>query len=88
MGKRKFKLGEKVTVVGLPRISFAPGVKDELGTKKLFRRMLGKVYTVRGFDKYGNIELQPKRLSTIWIEPEFLKLRARKPNNQRSISSR
>jgi len=80
-GKRKFKLGEKVTVVGLPPISFAPGVKDELGTKKLFRSMLGKVYTVRGFDKYGNIELQPKRLNTVWIEPEFLKLRARKPTS-------
>jgi hypothetical protein len=62
---------------GIPKITFAPGVKDEMGTKKLFKSMLGKVYTVRGFDKYGLIELEPKRLSTVWIE-EFLKLRARK----------
>ena len=40
--------------------------------------MLGKVYTVRGFDKYGNVELQPNRLNTVWVEPEFLKLRAKK----------
>ena len=81
--KRKFRLGDKVRVVGIPKITFAPGVRDELGTKKLFKSMLGKVYTVRGFDKYGHIELAPKRLSTVWIEPEFLKLRTRKPKRQR-----
>jgi hypothetical protein len=40
--------------------------------------MLGRVYTVRGFDEIGNVELQPKRMNTVWIEPEFLRLRARK----------
>jgi hypothetical protein len=78
MGKRKFRLGEKVRVIGLPKITFSPGVKDELGTEKLFKSMLGRVYTVRGFDKYGHIELRPKRSSHVWIEPEFLKLRVRK----------
>jgi hypothetical protein len=51
-------------------------VKDELGTEKLFKSMLGKVYTVRGVDKYGNVELELQRLNTVWVEPEFLKLRA------------
>ncbi len=83
MAKRKFHLGDKVRVVGIPKMTFAPGVKDELGTEKLFKSMLGKVYTVRGFDKYGHIELAPKRLNTVWIEPEFLKLRARKPKSLR-----
>jgi hypothetical protein len=46
--------------------------------------MLGKVYTVRGFDKYGNVELEPKRLNTVWVEPEFLKLRARKINKPKT----
>jgi len=49
-----------------------------MGTKKLFKSMVGKVYTVRAFDEYGQVELRPKRLSYVWIEPEFLKLRARK----------
>jgi hypothetical protein len=75
---RKFGVGDEVKVIGLPRITFAPGVKDELGTVKLFRSMLGKVYTIRGFGKYGFVELEPKRLNSVWIEPEFLKLRARK----------
>jgi hypothetical protein len=82
MGKRKFQVGDKVTVVGLPPINFGPGVKDELGTKKLFRRMLGKVYTVRGFDKTGNVELRPTRWDAVWVEPEFLKLRARKSKSR------
>jgi hypothetical protein len=76
MEKRKFRIGDRVKVVGMSPVIFAPGVKDELGTEKLFKSTLGKVYTVRGVDKYGNAELEPKRLNTVWVEPEFLKLRA------------
>ena len=38
-------------------VKFAPGIKDELGTEKLFRSMLGKVYTVRGFANTGTWNL-------------------------------
>jgi len=76
--RRKFLVGDKVKVVGMSPFTFAPGVKDELDTEKLFKSMLGKVYTVQGFDRYGNAELHPKRLNSVWVEPEFLKLRARK----------
>jgi hypothetical protein len=55
---RKFRIGEKVKVVGMSPVKFAPSIEDELGTGKLFKSMLGKVYTVRGFDKYGNVELK------------------------------
>ena len=75
---KKFRVGDKVKIVGAPPVTFSHGVKDELGTEKLLNSMLGKVYTVGGFDKYGNVELRPKRLNTVWVEPEFLKLRARK----------
>ena len=85
MGKPKFRVGDKVRVIGIPKMTYPPGVKDELSTEKLFRSMLRKVYTVRGFDKLraGYIELEPKRLNTVWIGPEFLKLRARKPKGHR-----
>lgn len=53
MPKRAFQVGDKVTVIGSPNIRFAKGVRDELGTKKLFKSMVGKVYTVRGFDESG-----------------------------------
>jgi hypothetical protein len=62
ISKPKFKIGDKVKVIGLPVTTYAPGVKDELGTEELFRSMLGKVYTVRGFDETGHIELHPTRL--------------------------
>jgi len=76
--RKKLRVGDKVKVVGMSPVTFPPGVKDDLGTERLFKSMFGKVYTVRGFDKYGNVELQPKPLNTVWVEPEFLKLRARK----------
>ena len=78
MRKRIFRTGDKVVVIGLSSATYAPGIRDELGTEKLFKKMVGKVYTVRGFDKYGNIELHPTRRDLVWIEPRFLKLRARK----------
>jgi hypothetical protein len=76
--RRKFHVGDKVKVVGMSPVTFPPGVKDEMGTEKLFKSMLGKVYTVQGFDRYGNVELHPKRLNSVWVEPEFLTLRTRK----------
>jgi len=79
---KKFRIEDKVKVVGMSPVTFPPGVKDELGTEQLFKSMLGKVYTVRGFDKYGNVELKPKRLNYVWVKPEFLKLRARKSNKR------
>ena len=71
MEKRKFRVGDKVKVIGMSPVTFAPGVKDELGTERLFKSMLGKVYTVRGFDKYGNVELEPERLIQCWLSRNF-----------------
>ena len=53
---------------------FAPRVEDDMGTEELFKNLVGRRYTVRGFDRYGNIELQPKRLDTVWIEPDLVEL--------------
>jgi hypothetical protein len=78
MAKGKFHVGDKVKVVGMSNIIFAPGVKDELGTEGLFKSMIGKGYTVKGFDEYGYLELYPKRTSWVWVEPEFLRVRRKK----------
>jgi hypothetical protein len=82
MPRRKFKVGDKVVVTGSPPMTFPPGFSDDLGTKKLFRDMVGHVCTIRGFDRFGHVELCPKRLHSIWIEPEFLRLR-KKPKTGR-----
>jgi hypothetical protein len=86
MRMQQIKIGDKVVVIGLSTVTYPPGMRDELGTEKLFRSMLGKVYTVRGFDKYGNIELHPTRRDAVWIEPKFLKLRLTK--EKRTAKSR
>jgi hypothetical protein len=75
---RKFRIGDRVKVIAMSPVTFAPGIKDELGTEKLFKSMVGKVYTVQGFDKHGYVELRPTRRDWVWVEPEFLKLRARR----------
>jgi hypothetical protein len=75
---KKFRIGDKVKVVDMSPVTFAPGAKETWHREAIQKSMLGKVYTVRGFDRYGNVELQPKRLNSVWVEPEFLKLRARK----------
>jgi hypothetical protein len=80
MEKGKFRVGDKVKVIGIPKLSISRELEDELGTEKLFKKMVGKVYTVRGLDDYGHVELHPTRLDHVWIEPEFLKLRTRKPS--------
>ena len=79
---RKFAIGDKVKLVGRPPLLFAPGAEDEIGTEKLLRRMVGKTYTVRGYDQYGNVELRPTRKDTVWIEPNFLKLHVRRKNKR------
>jgi len=77
VSKRKLKTGNAVLVLKAPPFGLPKGVRDEIGWKKLLKDMVGKVYTVMGFDDYGNAELPPKPLNSVWVEPEFLKLRAR-----------
>ena len=74
MAKRKLKIGDKIRVVGYRPGKYAPGVADDMGTEKLFKKLVGRRYTVRGFDDYGHVELRPKRLHTVWIEPDLVEL--------------
>src|SRR5215469_3622886 len=48
MPKHRFQIGDKVRVTGMSPVTFPLGAKDELGTEKLLKNMLGKVYTVQG----------------------------------------
>jgi hypothetical protein len=74
MARRKFKVGDKIRVIGYQPGVYPPGVVDDMDTEQLFQGMVGRRYTIRGFDDYGHIELQPKRLHTVWIEPGLVKL--------------
>ena len=48
MAKLKSRIADKVKVVGMLPVKYLPGVKDELGTEKLFKRMRGKVIPFEG----------------------------------------
>jgi hypothetical protein len=78
MAKRKLKIGDQVRVTGYKPGKYAPGVVDDMGTEGLFQSLVGRRYTIRGFDDSGNIELQPKRLHTVWIEPDLVKFVGRR----------
>jgi hypothetical protein len=78
MAKRKLKIGDKIRVTGYRPGKYPPGVVDDMGTEELFKSMVGRRYTVRGFDKYGHVELQPKRLHFVWIEPDLVELVGRR----------
>lgn len=77
MAKLKFKIGDLVKVIKYRPVKYALGVQDELGTEKLFKSMVGKSYRIEGFDKYGHLELRPKKLDTVWIESDLVELVAR-----------
>jgi len=74
MARKKFKVGDKIRVIGYRPGVYRPGVEDDMGTEDLFKSLVGRRYTIRGFDDYGHIELQPKRLHTVWIEPDLVEL--------------
>ena len=74
MAKRKLKIGDKIRVTGYRPATYPPGFVDDLGTEELFKSLVGRRYTIRGFDDYGNIELRPRPRDTVWIEPELVEL--------------
>ena len=78
MARRKLRVGDKIRVTEYKPCTYAPGIVDDMGTEELFKSLVGRRYTIRGFDDYGNIELRPKRFHTIWIEPELVELVGKK----------
>jgi len=74
MTKQKLKIGDKIQVIGYRPGKHPTGYLDDMGTEELFKSMVGRSYTIRGFDDYGHVELHPKRLETVWIEPDLVKL--------------
>jgi hypothetical protein len=82
MPTQKLKVGDTVKVIGYRAPKYPARIKDDMGTEDLFKSMVGKRYRIRGFDQYGHIELQPRRLSTVWIEADLVELAA--PRARRS----
>ena len=87
---RFFRVGDRVRITDIspdlknPNYDLRDAEAREMRTAELFRFCLGRVFTVRGFGRYGTVELEVGNSSavrekfgkwhTIWSEPEFLKL--------------
>ena len=88
MANKKFNVGDRIRVVAYRAGVYPPGVEDDTGTEELFKSMVGRRYTIKGFDDYGRIELQPKRLHWVWIDPDLVELvSGRRPRPGQSSSS-
>jgi len=83
MPERQFKVGDIVEVVHYTPRRYAPGVKDELGTERLFRRIVGKKFRIMGFDEYGYVELRPTKRDTIWMGRDDVRLASPKRKTSR-----
>lgn len=59
MPERKLRIGDKIRVTGYRPGKYPAGVVDDMGTEALFQSLVGRRYTVRGFDEYGNVEIRP-----------------------------
>jgi hypothetical protein len=86
--RRKFKAGDLVQIIQIPehlkdlRFDLRDAVTRRMRTGELFRFCLGREFTVRGFGRYGHVELDVSddsgvrkkfgKYDTIWIEREFL----------------
>jgi len=86
--RRKFKAGDLVRIIQIPehlkdpRFDLRDAVTRRMRTAELFRFCRGREFTVRGFGRYGHVELDVSddsgvrkkfgKYDTIWIEQEFL----------------
>jgi hypothetical protein len=91
---QKFKLGDRVRILDIAadltetNYDLKSAEAREMRTAELFRFCVGRVFTVQGFDRYGNVELPVGdslgvrkkfgRWHSIWCEPGFLKLADKK----------
>lgn len=80
-----FRIGDRLLVADIPPDLEDPKYKDDpqMRTGEMFRFCVQRKFVIRGFDRYGFVELRVdddprvKRkfgLNSIWLEPNFLTL--------------
>jgi hypothetical protein len=80
---RPFNIGDVIRVTRIPPAVQTDGPPE---TRRLFKRAVGVTFVVRGFGRYGHIELDVSKiepLNTIWIEPDCVQLFRRRSIRRR-----
>jgi hypothetical protein len=88
---RPIRRGDWVRLVEIPRAVVTMGPPE---TRRVFRLARGKTFRVEGFGRHGHAELdvgrKVRRLETIWVEPDCLRLfrrvRRKAPSRRRPVS--
>lgn len=77
------RIGDRVRLIGIPPDAHN---SDELQTRTLFEKCVGKIFTVAGLETVeglpyqlvqldvGNMVGQAPDLQKVWVEPEYLKV--------------
>jgi hypothetical protein len=79
--KVHIRVGDTVRVVAYTPGRYRPGVRDELGTERLFKGLVGRTFRVFGVDRYGHVELRPTRKDTVWIRQKDVELERKRRTN-------
>jgi hypothetical protein len=82
----RLRKGDVVRIIGVPDLS-GMGADCIAESRPVFEYLVNKYKTIRGFDKWGNVEIEfriphegPHSSHTVWIEPFLLKKKmGRKP---------
>jgi hypothetical protein len=88
--RRRFRVGDRVKIVDIsaelknPNYDLKDAEHRGMRTAELLRFCVGRIFTVYGLDRYGNIELHVGNSSavrkrfgkwhSIWCEPKFVRL--------------
>jgi len=92
--RSSLRIGDRIRILEIsedvkdPNFDLRDVERKEMRTAELFRFCLGRVFTIFGFDRYGNVELHVSnspavrkkfgKWHSIWCEPKFVKLVKRK----------
>ena len=81
--RRPFNIGDVIRIMRIPPVVQSNSPPE---TRRLFKQALGSTFVVRGFGRYGHIELDVSKiepLNTIWIEPDCVQLFRRRSMRHR-----
>ncbi len=92
----KLAVGDKIRVSGIPP-DVRSGIYDEdeeLKTRTVFERSLGRVFPVKAFDDdrvellVGKVMGRPAYEHSIWLEPQFIELVSRSKKQRGKVSNK
>jgi hypothetical protein len=90
----RITVGDRIRVTGIPpdvrNYKENPADEEELKTKAVFERCLGRTFRIEAFDEdrvellVGRVMGRPRYEHSIWLEPQFIELVKRNPKKSKN----